>query len=203
MMKRMKRFLFYFLVAASAFSVGFVGYRLFITRSSKSKVISSEPPIAFQPSERNKGQQCRALYYGMGNGDGIYNPYCYDLQGQLSDAAGAGDVSRIKELLRQGAYADSYSGDHLPPLYLAASNGRLDAVRVLLDNGANPNRKYTLNGTPLFAAVYENHVDVVGLLLSRGADFSVRNGDETVLKIARKRQFQDIVDLLEAAGAQE
>src|SRR5947209_1360425 len=199
MTKRMKRVLFYFLVAVAAFSVGFIGYRLFITQSSKSKAIPPEPPIAFQPSEKNKGQQCRAVYYGLGNGDGIYDPFCFDLQGKLSDAAGTGDVSQIKELLREGANADAYSGDHFPPLFLAAEHGHLEAVRLLLDNGANPNRKYTLNGTPLFAAVYGNHADVVGFLLSRGADFRVRNGDETVLKIARKRQYQEIIDLLEAA----
>jgi uncharacterized protein len=202
-MKRMKRVLFYLLIAVAAFFVGFIGYRLLATQSSKPKAILPEPPIAFQPGEQNKGQQCRAVYYGLGNGDGVYDPFCFDFQGKLSDAAAAGDVSRIKELLREGANADSYSGNHFPPLSLAAEHGHLEAVRLLLDNGANPNRKYTLNGTPLFAAVYGNHADVVSLLLSRGADFRIRNGDETVLKIARQGRNRDIVDLLEAAGAQE
>lgn len=202
-MKHMKRVLFYFLVAATAFFVGFTGYRLFITQSFKSKAIPPEPPIVFQPSEQNKGQQCRAAYYGSGDGDGVYDPFCFDLQGKLSDAAGAGDVSSIKELLREGVNADSYSGNHFPPLFLAAGRGHIEAVRLLLDSGANPNHKYTLNGTPLFAAVYGNHADVVSLLLSRGADFRIRNGDETVLKIARKKQYREIADLLEAAGAKE
>jgi ankyrin repeat protein len=199
----MKRIPFYLLVAAAAFFVGFIGYRLLVTQSSKSKAVPPEPRIAFQPSEQNRGQQCRAVYYGLGNGDGVYDPFCFDLQGKLSDASGAGDVSQMKELLRNGANADSYSGNHFPPLFLAAEHGHFEAARLLLDNGANPNRKYTLNGTPLFAAVNGNHANVVSLLLSRGADFRVKNGDETVLKIARKRQYQDIVDLLEAAGAQE
>jgi hypothetical protein len=199
----MKRVLFYLLIAVAAFLVGFTGYRLLVTQSSKSKAIPPEPPIAFRPSEKSKGQQCRAVYYGLGNGDGVYDPSCFDLQGKLSDGAAAGDVSRIKELLRDGANADSYSADHFPPLFLAAEHGHIEAVRLLLDNGANPNRKYTLNGTPLFAAVYGNHADVVSLLLSRGADFRIRNGDETVLKIARKRHYLDIIDLLEAAGAHE
>jgi uncharacterized protein len=106
-------------------------------------------------------------------------------------------------LLREGATADSYSGEHHPPLFLVAWHGHLEAVRLLLDNGANPNRRYTLNGTPLFSAVYGNHPDVVSLLLSRGADFRVREGDETVLKIVRQSQYQEIVDLLETAGAKE
>lgn len=202
-MKPMKRVLFYVLVTLAAFFIGFTAFRLFITQSSKPKVMLPEHFIASQPSEQNRELQCRAVYYGLGNGDGVYDPFCFGLQGKLSDAVGASDVSRIRELLREGANADSYSGDHFPPLFIAAEHGHIEAVRLLLDKGANPNLKYTLNGTPLCAAVYHNHADVVSLLLSRGADFTIKNNDETVLKIARKRQYQDIVNLLELAGARE
>jgi ankyrin repeat protein len=146
---------------------------------------------------------CPAPYYGMGNGDGVLDRRCFNLQSQLSLAAFRGQVTKIKQLLRRGANADSYAGDRLPPLYWAASEGHTTAARLLLDNGAKPNRKYSLNGTPLFGAVYDNHVSMVALLISRGADVNIRNGDETCLKIARSKGYTEIVSLLRNAGARD
>jgi hypothetical protein len=83
----MKQILLSVLVAVAAFLVGVIGHELLITQSSKSKVILPESPVIFQPDERNRGQQCRAPYYGMGAGDGVYDPFCFDLQAKLSDAA--------------------------------------------------------------------------------------------------------------------
>jgi ankyrin repeat protein len=153
--------------------------------------------------QRHQSEKCEAVYYGMGQGDGVLDRRCFRLQSQLSKAAYVGDVRKIKRLLRTGANADSYAGDWLPPLYGAASRGKTQAVRLLLDNGANINRKYTLAGTPLFAAVESSHADTVALLISRGADVNIRNGDETALKIATKSGHGKIVALLKDAGAKE
>ena len=146
---------------------------------------------------------CPAPYYGLGNGDGVLDSRCFELQKQLSQAAFSGQTTKIKQLLRRGANVNSYAGDYLPPLFGAAAEGHVTAVRLLLDHGAEINHKYTLNGTPLFAAVDAHHTGVVALLISRGADVNVRNGDDTCLKIAGARGFTDIVRLLENAGARE
>src|SRR5258706_9676871 len=66
---------------------------------------------------------CPAPYYGMGNGDGVLDRHCFELQTQLSLAAFRGQTTKIKRLLRRGANADSYAGDRLPPLYWASSEG--------------------------------------------------------------------------------
>lgn len=139
----------------------------------------------------------------MGNGDGVLDRRCFRLQSQLSKAAYAGDVRKVKKLLRNGANADSYAGEYIPPLHGAAANGKTEAARLLLENGASIKREYNLNGPPLFAAVYGNHVETVGLLVSRGADVNIRRGGDTVLKIARAKGYLKVAALLENAGAKE
>jgi len=162
-----------------------------------------ERPVSVVVDSDNHGCRCGAGYYGLGNGDGVYDPRCFKLQEELSTAARAGDVDRIRELLRLGANADSYSGDSFPPLYTAASYGRTNAVRLFLDNGAYINHVYSLMGTPLMAAAYEGRVGTVELLLSRGADPSICLGDDSALSIARKEHHTAIVELLASAGASE
>ena len=147
--------------------------------------------------------RCSAPYYGMGNGDGVLDRDCFELQAQLSRAAFRGQTTKIKSLLRRGANADSYAGNWLPPLYWASSKGHTTAALLLLENGADPNRSYSLRGTPLFGAVYGNHIGAVALLISHGGDVNIRNGDETCLKIARSKGFTEIVRLLQNAGARE
>jgi ankyrin repeat protein len=146
---------------------------------------------------------CPAPYYGMGNGDGVLDWRCFELQKQLSLAAFRGQTTKITNLLRRGANVNSYAGDYLPPLFGAAAEGHTTTVRLLLDNGAEMNHKYTLNGTPLFAAIDGHHTGVVALLIARGVDVNVHNGDDTSLKIAQAKGFTDIATLLKNAGAKE
>jgi ankyrin repeat protein len=165
--------------------------------------ILSGLPVCFGAARRPRQIKtvCPAPYYGLGNGDGVLDRRCFELQTQLSLAAFRGQTTKIKSLLHRGANADSYAGDRLPPLYWAASEGHTTAARLLFENGANPNRKYSLNGTPLFGAVYANHIGVVALLISHGADVNIHNGDETCLKIARSKGFIEVARLLQNAGA--
>ena len=102
--------------------------------------------FGFVPQSNQTKKACKSPYYGMGNGDGVYDRRCFLLQSQLSKAAWAGDVERIK-LLRNGANADSYAGEYIPPCMaqLPMENG---SSAILLDHGANINREYTLMAHP-------------------------------------------------------
>src|SRR5437868_9929469 len=53
-----------------------------------------DSPIAFHPNGSRK-EPCRSAYYGMGNGDGILDPQCQELQKQLMVAAMDGQVQKI------------------------------------------------------------------------------------------------------------
>lgn len=160
-------------------------------------------PIAFQPNEQNKGRQCQAVYYGLGNGDGIDDPYCYDLQKQLSKAAFEGNIEEMKILLRDGANANATVGDSLYSLEAAAINGQTQTAQLLLENGANVNHHHSIRGTPLMKAVNSGNVETVNLLLSRGADVNLVSDGYTALKLAREKKNQEITSLLQRAGAQK
>lgn len=161
----------------------------------------SEPPIAFQPTEQNKGKQCQPIYYGLGAGDGFYDPYCFDLQEKLSQAAWAGNIEKLKDLLRSGANANSEAGSSIYPLEAAAQGGHLNAARLLLDNGADVNHWHPIHGTPLSSAIYGGNAEIVELLLSRGANVHLASDGYTPLKVAREKKNQEIVTLLESVGA--
>ncbi len=199
-MARAKKWLLLFLFVMIACVAALIK-RKTLPNSDQSKTFAAKPPVAFVPDSENKGLPCRAVYYGQGDGDGVYDPHCFDIQAKLSLAANVGDVEQMTALLRAGANADSSAGDSYPPLYSAARSGQNDAVQLLLDNGADINQRYTLNGTPLFATIYGNHPKTASLLITRGADVNVMLGAETALQIAQHDKKQEFVDMLKKAGA--
>jgi hypothetical protein len=199
----MKRWVVTCFIVALVLSVGFAVYSLFFKKRAQLKSFPPEPPIAFQPSNRMR-EPCRAVYYGFGNGDGVYDPVCFDLQAKLSEAADQGDIERIKELLRAGANANAKAGSYISPLQTAASRGHIDAARLLLDNGADVNCHYhPIRGMPLSSAVFRGQAEMVRFLLSRGADTSLEIEGRTVLAWAKQQKSWEIVEILEEAGAKE
>ncbi|MBP6003846.1 MAG: ankyrin repeat domain-containing protein [Pyrinomonadaceae bacterium] len=160
-----------------------------------------ERPVTFAPSAENGGKQCQPIYYGLGDGDGIRDVRCFDLQVRLSEAAYAGDITTVRSLLADGANANSQAGDHYHPLDAAAANGQTEAAKILLDNGANVNYWHPIHGFPLGHAAYKGNSETVELLLSRGADVNLESDGYTALRTAREGQHPEIVALLERAGA--
>jgi ankyrin repeat protein len=86
----------------------------------------------------------------------------------LIEAAGKGDVARMRHLIDQGADVNAVALDDWTPLTRAASNGRIDAVRLLIASGSDIN-KGSGDLSPLFFAADGGHVAVVRLLLEHGA----------------------------------
>jgi hypothetical protein len=155
-----------------------------------------ESPIVFQPNG-NRKQPCRPVYYGMGDGDGVLDPPCHELQRQLIDAASAGQIAKIEELLRNGANATATAGDSISPLQWAATNGHLDAALLLLNNRANVNHYHPISGTPLSSAIRGGHADIVELLLSRGANPTLDMDGGNAFIAAKEKNNQKIIALLE------
>ena len=84
----------------------------------------------------------------------------------------------------------------------AALDGDIDEVQRQLDAGVDPNLKNSKGATPLFYAVYGGHLEIVELLITRGADVNAVYLNNSVLDQAHSYDDQEMVELLEAHGAE-
>ena len=111
---------------------------------------------------------------------------CLPSRTLLNDAIVAGDMSRVKKVLNDGASPNEL-GDcryearkgvyhHLganrggPPLLCAIANGRLEIVRLLIERGADVESRDEWNWSPLAHAAYFQKTDVAKALVVNGAD---------------------------------
>jgi uncharacterized protein len=142
--------------------------------------------------------KCAAIWYNAEFKD----QRCYELQEQLLAASVSGDVSKIKELVDQGANVNGGFDQSLPVLEVAAYNGKADAVRALIRAGARVNRVGSFGETALKSAVYYKQKESVKVLIELGADVCEKT-ETTALQYAIEANNQDIITMLEAAGANE
>jgi ankyrin repeat protein len=126
--------------------------------------------------------------------------------GEIHNAAGSGDVEKIKQLLDKNPslvnQEDYTLLAGLTPLHVAAKSGKTEAVELLLARGANSDPKWSVNGmTPLICAVQENHADIVRLLLAKQANPSSKANGMTALHWAARNGNLEIMKMLLDAGA--
>ena len=124
------------------------------------------------------------------------------------DAAAAGDVDRLTELLDGDAdLVGAWSEDGFNPLHLAAFFDRGKAVRLLLDRGADVGAvaRNPMKVQPLHSAVAAGSMEVAAALLVAGADPNARQeGGFTPLMGAEQHDEEgDMVRLLMDHGAEE
>ena len=120
----------------------------------------------------------------------------------LYEAAEAGDLREIEELLKSGANVNAVILGDGTPLLGAARKGQLAAVNLLLGRGADPNIPAQGDGTPLIAAAAAGHANIVDLLLERGADMNLGvPGDGNPLIMAAGEGRSEMVSLLLDRGA--
>jgi ankyrin repeat protein len=124
---------------------------------------------------------------------------------EIQDAAAAGRLDRVKELIKANpALAESFSPDGFPVVALAAVFGHLDVARYLSEKGADINA-IAANGTgynALTGAVTAGHTEVVKWLLESGANANYHYGPGyTPLLAAAANGRLDIIGLLLAHGA--
>ena len=118
----------------------------------------------------------------------------------LIEATLAGDVERVRSLLRTGTDPNLLYHTNTALTY-AARDGFTDIARVLIDSGANVNWIDGEGVTPLILASFKGHIELVRLLLDHGAKTSVRDQwDRTALDYALRRGEADpIARLLQMA----
>ena len=124
---------------------------------------------------------------------------------ELHEAAAAGDLARVKQLVeKDAALARSYSPDGFPVVALAAVFGNLEITKYLHAKGADINAAAT-NGSgynALSGAVTSGHTEIVKWLLENGAEPNYRySNDYSPLLNAAANGHLEILKLLQACGA--
>jgi ankyrin repeat protein len=117
-------------------------------------------------------------------------------------AAGNQEVSGM--LLDAGAKPDD-GASGLTPLAFAVSTGNTEMIRFLVSRGADVNHGAKSGGqTALISAILGAQIESVKALIALKADVNTTMKDGTTpLKLARKGDQDEIVALLEAAGAKK
>ena len=140
--------------------------------------------------------------------------------GEIHDAAGAGDLTKVKALLKDNPdlvfskkedlrldktvrIIGDEIGYDLTPLHSAAESGYKEVVELLLVNKADVNAKTDNGYTPLHVATLVGNKEVVELLLVNKADVNVKTDNGyTPLHTATLRDHKDMAELLLAPGAE-
>lgn len=89
---------------------------------------------------------------------------------QLKDAAKAGDLSKVRELIEAGA--DVNAGD-IPAFLWAYFEGHKDVVRLFVTHGANVNYDGFDEGTLLTTAALFGDPEFIDYLVSEGAEVNL------------------------------
>ena len=121
----------------------------------------------------------------------------------LHDAAGSGNVDKLRTLIESGKYdinAQDKNGN--TALHIAETYNKFDITKVLINNGANPNIQNVDGNTPLHVAAHYADTSIVLFLHINKGDVTIRNTKgETPLHIAAHQKRADIVKILLDAGA--
>lgn len=132
--------------------------------------------------------------------------------GPLHEAARAGDLEAIQELLDAGERVDdsfvstehNLSSNEYTPLAAAVSEGQSEAAQLLIENGATIGRMTRDSYTyPLSYAITGGHIQTVKVLLEAGANPNEPPTEFGTLPIqdALNKGFTEIADVLISAGA--
>jgi ankyrin repeat protein len=105
--------------------------------------------------------------------------YSNPLNEALCQAAGSGNLDRVKELLEAGADINNHDGGNgATPLHLAARYNRAEIIRFLLKNGAVLDAKMGYDMTPLYWAASSCNPEATEVLIHAGADLEARDSHE-------------------------
>lgn len=120
----------------------------------------------------------------------------------MLQAAKAGDIARVRELIAAGEDVNTTAGDGSTPLVWAVYNFDGEMARVLTGAGADVDRANNYGVTPLLQAGRTGDANMIGILLDAGADPSLTHPEgETPLMAASRSGNLDAVELLLSKGA--
>lgn len=118
---------------------------------------------------------------------------------EFYEAANAGDVLRIEQLLEEGKKPDAKNENGLSPLWIAAYRGHERVVRILAHRrDVDVNNESITGRSPIFWPSRLGYEKIVRILMEAGAEPHLvdENGDTPVI-VARKSGYQRITEILE------
>jgi len=120
-------------------------------------------------------------------------------------ASQRGNKEMLELLLRYKSehIVDSKDSKGRSGIHFAASGGHASILSLLLQFGASINAINSNNETALHYACYHGKKDCVQFLLSKGVDTSTVSHSGTALALARSRNHQEIVNLLQQHGVHQ
>jgi len=123
---------------------------------------------------------------------------------ELIEAARAGNVDKIRNLVSSGISPDASDVPYRNPLLMAVIENKEEAVNTLIQLGADVNKTISGlgGGTVLHTAAARNLPNIVKMLLDAGADINKEDNDgRTPLITAISLDNIDMVKFLIANGA--
>jgi ankyrin repeat protein len=109
----------------------------------------------------------------------------YVLAENLFDAAKAGSLEKVTQLIEEGANVNIRNDSGVTPLHIAAYRGDKDIADFLILKGADINSQTDAGDTPLMWAVKREKSDLVELIVQKGATVDLKdNKDRTPLAMA-------------------
>lgn len=115
------------------------------------------------------------------------------LNAELLEAAAAGQVERIQDLLARGASVGARDQVGMSALMFAAREGRIEAVKVLLERGSDLHAANQYGGTAFGLAMLNSRAEVVAYLIERGAEPSM-GGKPALLQAATPAVAKALLD---------
>jgi len=122
----------------------------------------------------------------------------------VADAAGRGDKTAVKQLLKDGADANGAQGDGMSALHWAAERGDTELADTLIYAGANIGAVTRIGQyTPLHLAAQAGNTEVAKALLKAGADANARttNSGVTAMHLAASAGNAELIIVLADAKA--
>jgi len=125
-----------------------------------------------------------------------------DAASNLVEAAAAGDVNAIKEMLAAGALPGIKDGSDRTPLLMALQNRHREAAELLADKGYVPGIVDDSDYAPIHIAARLGYAKVVKSLLAQGAPLQSDKGWQPLHEAARSGDLETVKVVMNALVAE-